>query len=139
MLADGIERLEELQERLYADDRWSVLIVLQGMDAAGKDSLIKHVMSGVNPQGVEVHSFKQPSDGGIAARFPLAHRHRSCRRAGASAFSTARTMRTCWWCACIPKCWRARSFPRGSTASISGATATTISAPSSSIWRATAR
>ena len=62
MLQDGIARLEELQERLYASDRWSVLIVLQGMDAAGKDSLIKHVMSGVNPQGVEVHAFKQPSE-----------------------------------------------------------------------------
>ena len=62
MLADGIARLQELQERLYASDRWSVLIVLQGMDAAGKDSLIKHVMSGVNPQGVEVHAFKQPSE-----------------------------------------------------------------------------
>jgi PPK2 family polyphosphate:nucleotide phosphotransferase len=62
MLAGGIERLSDLQERLYADSRWSVLIVLQAMDAAGKDSLIKHVMSGLNPQGVEVHSFKQPSD-----------------------------------------------------------------------------
>ena len=61
MLAEGIERLTDLQERLYASDRWSVLIVLQAMDAAGKDSVIKHVMSGLNPQGVEVHSFKQPS------------------------------------------------------------------------------
>jgi PPK2 family polyphosphate:nucleotide phosphotransferase len=61
MLAEGIEQLVELQERLYADDRWSVLIVLQAMDAAGKDSVIKHVMSGLNPQGVEVHPFKQPS------------------------------------------------------------------------------
>lgn len=61
MLADGIEQLTDLQERLYACDRWSVLIVLQAMDAAGKDSVIKHVMSGLNPQGVEVHSFKQPS------------------------------------------------------------------------------
>ncbi|MBI3705364.1 MAG: polyphosphate kinase 2 family protein [Rhizobiales bacterium] len=61
MLAEGIARLGELQERLYASDRRSVLIVLQAMDAAGKDSLIKHVMSGLNPQGVEVHSFKQPS------------------------------------------------------------------------------
>jgi len=60
-LADGIERLADLQDRLYADDRWAVLIVLQGMDAAGKDSVIKHVMSGLNPQGVAVHSFKQPS------------------------------------------------------------------------------
>lgn len=61
MLADGIEQLTHLQERLYACDRWSVLIVLQAMDAAGKDSVIKHVTSGLNPQGVEVHSFKQPS------------------------------------------------------------------------------
>jgi PPK2 family polyphosphate:nucleotide phosphotransferase len=61
MLAEGIERLTDLQERLYACDRWSVLIVFQAMDAAGKDSVIKHVMVGLNPQGVEVHSFKQPS------------------------------------------------------------------------------
>jgi PPK2 family polyphosphate:nucleotide phosphotransferase len=61
MLAEGIEQLTDLQEQLYACDRWSVLIVFQAMDAAGKDSVIKHVMSGLNPQGVEVHSFKQPS------------------------------------------------------------------------------
>ncbi len=62
MLSEGIERLSNLQERLYASDRWSVLIVLQAMDAAGKDSVIKHVMTGLNPQGVEVHAFKQPSE-----------------------------------------------------------------------------
>jgi PPK2 family polyphosphate:nucleotide phosphotransferase len=61
MLAEGTQLLVELQQRLYADDRWSVLIILQAMDAAGKDSVIEQVMSGVNPQGVEVHSFKQPS------------------------------------------------------------------------------
>jgi PPK2 family polyphosphate:nucleotide phosphotransferase len=61
MLAEGVERLTDLQQQLYANDRWSVLIVLQAMDAAGKDSLIKHVMSGLNPQGVSVVSFKQPS------------------------------------------------------------------------------
>jgi PPK2 family polyphosphate:nucleotide phosphotransferase len=61
MLAEGTQLLVELQQRLYADGRWSVLIILQAMDAAGKDSVIEHVMSGVNPQGVEVHSFKQPS------------------------------------------------------------------------------
>ncbi len=61
MLKEGIERLTEQQERLYACNRWSVLIILQAMDAAGKDSVIKHVMAGLNPQGVEVHSFKQPS------------------------------------------------------------------------------
>jgi len=61
MLADGVERLAALQEKLYAQDRWAVLAVFQAMDAAGKDGAIKHVMSGVNPQGVQVHSFKAPS------------------------------------------------------------------------------
>ena len=61
LLKQGIEQLTELQERLYAENRWSVLLIFQAMDAAGKDSSIKHVMSGVNPQGCEVHSFKQPS------------------------------------------------------------------------------
>ena len=61
MLADGIKQLSELQERLYAQDQWAVLVVLQAMDAAGKDGVIKHVMSGVNPQGCEVHAFKAPS------------------------------------------------------------------------------
>jgi PPK2 family polyphosphate:nucleotide phosphotransferase len=54
--------LNHLQEKLYAQDRWAVLIILQAMDAAGKDGVIKHVMSGVNPQGCDVHSFKSPSN-----------------------------------------------------------------------------
>jgi PPK2 family polyphosphate:nucleotide phosphotransferase len=62
LLAEGIARLSELQERLYAQDRWALLAIFQAMDAAGKDSAIKHVMSGINPQGCEVHSFKRPSD-----------------------------------------------------------------------------
>jgi PPK2 family polyphosphate:nucleotide phosphotransferase len=61
LLEEGVKRLSELQERLYAQDRWSVLLIFQAMDAAGKDSVIKHVMKGVNPQGCDVHSFKQPS------------------------------------------------------------------------------
>jgi PPK2 family polyphosphate:nucleotide phosphotransferase len=60
-LQDGIELLAELQDMLYAQDRWSVLLIFQAMDAAGKDGTIKHVMSGVNPQGVQVFSFKAPS------------------------------------------------------------------------------
>jgi len=55
------KRLGDFQEKLYAQDRWSVLLILQGMDAAGKDSAIKAIFAGVNPQGCEVHSFKQPS------------------------------------------------------------------------------
>jgi PPK2 family polyphosphate:nucleotide phosphotransferase len=69
VLAEGIERLSELQQRLYADSRWSVLIVLQAMDAAGKDGVITHVITGLNPQGVEVHPFKQPSAEELAHDF----------------------------------------------------------------------
>jgi PPK2 family polyphosphate:nucleotide phosphotransferase len=61
LIADSIVRMAELQERLYAQDRWAVLLIFQALDAAGKDSVIKHVMSGLNPQGCEVHAFKQPS------------------------------------------------------------------------------
>jgi PPK2 family polyphosphate:nucleotide phosphotransferase len=62
LLAQGIAELAELQDKLYAQDRRSLLVVFQAMDAAGKDGTIKHVMSGVNPQGVQVTAFKRPSD-----------------------------------------------------------------------------
>ncbi len=61
ILTPGVAQLEEMQQRLYANGQWAVLIVLQGMDAAGKDGVIKHVMTGINPQGCEVHAFKAPS------------------------------------------------------------------------------
>ena len=61
VLQHGVDVLRDLQEKLYAQDRWGVLLVFQAMDAAGKDGAIEHVMSGVNPQGCEVHAFKQPS------------------------------------------------------------------------------
>jgi PPK2 family polyphosphate:nucleotide phosphotransferase len=61
LLASSVKMLAELQGKLYAQDRWSVLLIFQAMDAAGKDGTIKHVMSGVNPQGVQVYSFKSPS------------------------------------------------------------------------------
>src|SRR5665213_1918016 len=61
LLRTGVKRLAALQEKLYAQDRWAMLCVFQAMDAAGKDSSIKHVMSGVNPQGCQVFSFKHPS------------------------------------------------------------------------------
>ena len=62
LLAEGVNRLRVLQEKLYAQDRWGVLVIVQAMDAAGKDGAIEHVMSGVNPQGCQVYSFKQPSN-----------------------------------------------------------------------------
>lgn len=61
LLQRGVERLAALQDMLYAQDRWSVLCIFQAMDAAGKDGVIKHVFSGVNPQGCQVHSFKVPT------------------------------------------------------------------------------
>ncbi len=61
LLQEGVKRLTVLQDMLYAQDRWSLLLIFQAMDAAGKDSAIKHVMSGVNPQGCQVWSFKAPS------------------------------------------------------------------------------
>ena len=62
MLEHNTALVAEMQEKLYAQDRWSLLLIFQGVDASGKDSAIKHVMSGVNPQGCDVHSFKQPSN-----------------------------------------------------------------------------
>ncbi len=61
LLQQGVKRLSELQDMLYAQDRWGVLLILQAMDAAGKDGTLKYVMSGVNPQGCQVYSFKAPS------------------------------------------------------------------------------
>jgi PPK2 family polyphosphate:nucleotide phosphotransferase len=60
-LATGVTALAELQDKLYAQDKWAVLLIFQAMDAAGKDGAIKHVMSGINPQGCQVYSFKSPS------------------------------------------------------------------------------
>jgi PPK2 family polyphosphate:nucleotide phosphotransferase len=61
MIASGLRHLTAMQEKLYAQDRWALLVILQGMDTAGKDGVIKHVMSGLNPQGCEVHSFRTPT------------------------------------------------------------------------------
>jgi PPK2 family polyphosphate:nucleotide phosphotransferase len=69
LLKRGTEWLAEEQDVLYAQDRWSLLLVFQAMDAAGKDSTIKHVMSGVNPQGCQVYSFKQPSSAELSHDF----------------------------------------------------------------------
>ncbi len=61
LLAKGISRMAELQDKLYAQNHWGVLLIFQAMDAAGKDGVIKHVMTGVNPQGCQAYSFKAPS------------------------------------------------------------------------------
>ena len=61
-LQEGVQRMADLQDKLYAQDRWALLLIFQAMDAAGKDGAVKHVMSGVNPQGCQVYSFKAPSE-----------------------------------------------------------------------------
>jgi PPK2 family polyphosphate:nucleotide phosphotransferase len=76
LLQRGTEWLAEEQDLLYAQDRWALLLVFQGMDAAGKDSTIKHVMSGINPQGCQVFSFKQPSSEELSHDFLWRH----CKR-----------------------------------------------------------
>jgi PPK2 family polyphosphate:nucleotide phosphotransferase len=68
-VADDTKKLGKLQDRLYAERRWSVLVVLQGMDASGKDGVVQHVFAGVNPQGLDVRSFKQPSSEELAHDF----------------------------------------------------------------------
>jgi PPK2 family polyphosphate:nucleotide phosphotransferase len=73
LLADGIHQLAALQDKLYANNRYSVLVIIQGMDAAGKDSVISHVMSGLNPQGVKVTSFKIPTALELAHDFLWRH------------------------------------------------------------------
>jgi PPK2 family polyphosphate:nucleotide phosphotransferase len=73
ILEANLERLKDFQQKLYAQDRWSVLLILQGMDAAGKDSAIQHIFAGVNPQGCEVHSFKQPTSNELSHDFLWRH------------------------------------------------------------------
>ena len=68
-LDDGVTLLREMQDKLYAQSNWGLLLIFQALDAAGKDSTIKHVMSGVNPQGVDVFSFKEPSSEELAHDF----------------------------------------------------------------------
>ena len=111
LLRTGVKRLAELQDKLYAQDRWALLLIFQAMDAAGKDGTIKHVMSGVNPQGCQVYSFKAPSARGARPRLPLAHARAACPSAAASASSTARTTRRCSWCACTRRSCNAQKLP----------------------------
>jgi len=81
LLEKSIAILRLMQEKLYAQDRWALLLIFQGMDAAGKDSAIKHVMSGVNPQGCDVHSFKAPSPHELDHDF-LWRTHTACPERG---------------------------------------------------------
>ena len=99
ILATGVAALAELQGMLYAQDRWSVLLIFQAMDAAGKDGAIKHVMSGINPQGCQVFSFKAPTSEDLDHDFMWRCLKCLPERAG-SASSTAATTRKPSSCGC---------------------------------------
>ena len=95
LLEEGVQLLSEYQARLAAQGSWGVLMVLQALDTAGKDGTIRHVMSGVNPQGVAVHSFKRPSARSSITTTCGVMRG-GCRRGARSASSTDPTTRRCW-------------------------------------------
>ena len=92
----GLTALAEAQDLLYASDTYSILLIFQAMDAAGKDSTIKHVMSGVNPQGCQVFSLQASVRRGARPQLPVALRESACPSAAASASSTARITRRSW-------------------------------------------
>ncbi len=87
-LAQHVDELSEQQQLLYASDSYAVLLIFQAMDAAGKDGVIRHVMSGINPQGCQVFSFKHPSAAELQHDF-FGERHAICRNGAGSASSTA--------------------------------------------------
>ena len=105
VLQKGIACTADLQDKLYAQGCWSLLLIFQAMDAAGKDGIIKHVMTGINPQGCQVFSFKAPSDRELQHDFlwrttpPLF----ALLSGGISASSIARTTRKCWCCGVHPE------------------------------------
>ena len=112
VLEMGVHALAELQDVLYAQDRWSLLLIFQAMDAAGKDGTIKHVMSGVNPQGCQVYILQGAVERGPRARLPLALHARRCPSAGASASSTARYYEEMLVVRVHPEFLVRKSFPR---------------------------
>ena len=103
VLRQGTDLLAEYQDRLAAQETYAVLVVLQGLDASGKDSTIKHVMSGVNPQWVDVHAFKVPSTEELSHDF-LWRYARKLPVGEPSASSIARTTKRCWSFGSIPIC-----------------------------------
>jgi hypothetical protein len=122
LLDEHVAALSSLQHLHYASNRYALLLIFQGMDAAGKDGAIRHVMSGINPQGCDVASFKQPSGNAQPAGSP---------NAGGSGSSTGRITRRCWSSGSIRSFWTVRASQQTcTTTSTSGASDTSRS----SIW-----
>jgi polyphosphate kinase 2 (PPK2 family) len=109
LLQRGVALLSHLQEKLYARDQWPLLLIFQAMDAAGKDSAVTHVMSGVNPQGSQVYSFKAPTSEELDHDY-LWRTTKALPERGTSGSSTAPTTRRSWSSASTPSCSRARRF-----------------------------
>ena len=109
LLAQGIEMLSEYQTRLAAQDTYGVLVVLQAMDAAGKDGTIRHVMSGVNPQGVQVSSFKIPSTEDLDHDYLWRYQRSPARARQHRDLQSLATTRSSSWSGSIPRSWPTRS------------------------------
>lgn len=108
--AENLEKMAALQDAFYADGREGLVIILQALDAAGKDSTVKHVMGGLNPQGVQVTSFKQPTSEELHHDF-LWRVNKVLPPRGSIAISTAAITRTFWWCRSTT-CKRPTRWPR---------------------------
>ena len=109
-LQEGIERLVEQQDKLYAQDTYALLIIFQAMDAAGKDSTIKHVMSGLNPQGCDV-AVSRPLRPRNSITTTCGAVSSACPSEAASGSSIAPTTRRSWWSAFIPSSWKQQHLP----------------------------
>ena len=114
LLAKRIDEISDLQRMLYAHDRYAILLIFQAMDAAGKDGTIRAVMSGINPAGCQVFSFKQPSAEELDHDFYGAPPP-ACPNGVGSASSTAAITRRCWWSRSTRNISKPRNFPMGLT------------------------
>ena len=130
ILTQDVSALAEAQDRLYAADRWSILIILQAMDAAGKDGTIKHVMSGVNPQGCEVTSFKQPSTEELDHNFLWRYASRAPERGRIGIFNRS-YYEEVLVVRVHPELLQAERIPGGGSTTTSGTTDSRTSTPSS--------
>ena len=135
-LQKDIERMADMQAKLYAQDQWAMLLIFQAMDAAGKDGTIKHVMSGVNPEGCQVYSFKTPSETELQHDFLWRTTQHLPERGRMVGFSTALITKKCWWFACILKCSRMRSFHLPWSPRTCGTNASKIFSALSGTWLA---
>ena len=132
VLSQDVSRLARAQDLLYAANRWSVLIILQAMDAAGKDSTIKHVMSGVNPQGCQVYSFKHPSAEELDHTY-FGATPKPCRSVVVLAYLIAPILRKSWLFGCTLNSSRLSAFLISRLTTISGLIASLISTLSNDI------